>query len=216
MSLADTIIAMASAGCSVEQIAAVAQHFKDANLCDSEASDERLSLRQERNRRYYEKRLKASEKRLNASETSESVLKVSPSLSPSSSSPPITPLITTPPNSPPSKTRSASATAGDVLKILSECLTAQTATDLIAHRKALKSPLTVGSARGLVKNFQDFGDPEAAALSMMANGWRGFKSDWMKTELKIVPKERDLRSVPDNLLSADDYWKKRKQQREWA
>lgn len=30
------------------------------------------------------------------------------------------------------------------------------------------------------------------------------------------PRERDLRNVPDNLLSTDDYWRKRKQQREWA
>jgi hypothetical protein len=57
----------------------------------------------------------------------------------------------------------------------------------------------------------------------------GVKLDWYRTWLNWIsdaptgqpcavakPKERDLRSVPDNLLSADDYWKKRKQQREWA
>lgn len=66
-------------------------------------------------------------------------------------------------------------------------------------------------------------------LNWSLSSKNGVKLDWYRTWLNWIadaptgqpcsiakPKERDLRSVPDNLLSADDYWKKRKQQREWA
>ena len=65
------------------------------------------------------------------------------------------------------------------VEILREALSETTARDLAAHRKAKKSPLTAGAAKGLVKAFLDFGDPEAAAQAMMAQGWTGFKPEWM-------------------------------------
>jgi hypothetical protein len=56
-------------------------------------------------------------------------------------------------------------------------------------------------------------------------GQRGVKLDWDATWRNWIrrsspakpgkPKERDLRNIPDNLLSNDDYWKKRKQLEEW-
>jgi uncharacterized protein YdaU (DUF1376 family) len=56
-------------------------------------------------------------------------------------------------------------------------------------------------------------------------GQRGVKLDWDATWRNWIrrsspakpgkPKERDLRNIPDNLLSNDDYWKKRKQMEEW-
>lgn len=127
--------------------------------------------------------------------------KVSPSLSPKEKSPPITPSKEITPISTPSKTPSTPLAAGDVLKILTECLTIETATDLIAHRKALKSPMTIGSAKGLVKSFLNFGDPEAAALSMMANGWKGFKPDWMKSEARAGPLRSAQRGGAAHLLA---------------
>lgn len=66
------------------------------------------------------------------------------------------------------------------LAILSECLTEQTAKDLIAHRQAKRTKLTPRAARELVKAFRDYGDPEAAAAEMMLRGWTGFKPDWMR------------------------------------
>lgn len=75
----------------------------------------------------------------------------------------------------------------DVLEILSECLPEETAAEVIAHRKALKSPLTPGAAKGLAKAFSEFGDPVAAANAMMARGWRGFKSEWMHEEMRAGP-----------------------------
>lgn len=110
--------------------------------------------------------------------------------------------------------------------ILLECLSEKTVSDLIAHRQAKRAKLTPRAARELVKAFTAYGDAEAAAAEMILRGWTGFKPDWMVqatsppgsnvTAFGGKPRERDLRNVPDNLLSADDYWKKRKQQREWA
>ena len=180
MSIVAAIRSMLAAGLTIEQALIAAEAFE----VQAPAAEE-LTARQARNARYYEsrkERLKASEKRLKASETSESVLKVSPSLSPSSSSPPITPLITTPPISPPSKTREASP-----LEILSECLSETTARDLIAHRKAKRSPMTPGAAKALVKTFKAYGDAEGAAQAMMARGWTGFKAEWMAEQPRAGP-----------------------------
>lgn len=109
--------------------------------------------------------------------------------------------------------------------ILLECLSEKTVSDLIDHRQAKRAKLTPRAARELVNAFQKFGDPEAAAAEMILRGWTGFKPDWMVQATSPPngnvtqfgkPKERDLRNVPDTMLSADDYWKKRKQLKEWA
>ena len=73
------------------------------------------------------------------------------------------------------------------LALLSECLTEQTAKDLIAHRKAKKSPMTAGAAKALVKIFKAYGDPEGAAQAMMARGWTGFKPEWMAEKQRAGP-----------------------------
>ena len=69
----------------------------------------------------------------------------------------------------------------DVVSILTECLSVQTANELIAHRKSLKVPLTSGAARRLVRQFSEYGDPEGAASAMMVRGWKGFNPDWLKS-----------------------------------
>jgi uncharacterized protein YdaU (DUF1376 family) len=71
--------------------------------------------------------------------------------------------------------------------ILAEAMSPETAKDLVAHRKAKKSPLTAGSAKALVKQFQKYGDPEGAAQAMMANGWTGFKPEWMQSNQRDGP-----------------------------
>ena len=76
----------------------------------------------------------------------------------------------------------------ECLEILCECLSAETAEDLIAHRKAKKSPLTPGGAKRLVKDFLAFGDPEACAGAMMAQGWTGFKPEWMESQPRAGPR----------------------------
>lgn len=80
--------------------------------------------------------------------------------------------------------------ATPVIEILTECLTAETAKDLIAHRKAKKSPLTAGAAKALVKQFAAYGDAEGAAQAMMASGWTGFKAEWMQSSPRAGPQQR--------------------------
>ena len=81
----------------------------------------------------------------------------------------------------------------ECLEILTWCVSSKTADDLITHRKAIKSPMTPGAAKGLVKKFRNTGDPEAAALDYMASGYRGF-----------FPKSQDMngsRAGPGNGVS---------------
>jgi len=63
-------------------------------------------------------------------------------------------------------------------KVLLECLSEETAEGVIEHRRKLRAPLTVLAARGLVKGFNSTADPEDAARTMVARGWRGFELEW--------------------------------------
>jgi hypothetical protein len=83
----------------------------------------------------------------------------------------------------PKKSKSSNASdEAEVFGILSECVSEQTARDVIKHRKKLKSELTPGAARGLVKEWRKHGSCEAAASAQMANGWKGFNAEWMQKQ----------------------------------
>jgi len=62
--------------------------------------------------------------------------------------------------------------------VLLEVLTPETADGVIEHRRKLRAPLTVLAARGLVKGFNSTADPDDAARTMVARGWRGFELEW--------------------------------------
>jgi len=199
------------AGVDPDLVAQVAQEMVDA----ARGSVAPKTARQERNARYYAK--KTSEKRLKASETSEQDGGAqSPQVSPPRD------INSTPSSSPsPSSLRSdVSAVAPkkpkpadlDVLEILETCLSAETARDLVAHRKAKKSPMTAGAAKALAKSFAAFGDPEAAAAAMMANGWQGFNPEWMHNQARAgpaIPPQNDRRvylGVDQQKQLLDDYY----------
>jgi hypothetical protein len=65
------------------------------------------------------------------------------------------------------------------VEVLSECLSEQTARDVVEHRKKLRKPMTARAARELAKSFLSYGNAEAAASAMIANGWQGFNPAWM-------------------------------------
>lgn len=195
MSLSDLIRRMKDAGAPMEAILIAVEALEAEQTKDADRRAKRAAQKRK------ERECRATVATQSHDSSATVATKVSPSLSLKEKSPPITPSKENNPISPPSKTHSQPSAAGDVLKILSECLSIETASDLVAHRKALKSPLTLGSAKGLVKSFRDFGDPEAAAQSMMANGWRGFKSDWMKTEARAGPPRQAQRGGAAHLLA---------------
>ena len=63
-------------------------------------------------------------------------------------------------------------------EILAEVVSDQTASDLVAHRKKIRKPLTDRAARELAKSLSATGEPEGAAAMMLLNGWHGFNPDW--------------------------------------
>ncbi|RJP45465.1 hypothetical protein C4587_00785 [Candidatus Parcubacteria bacterium] len=64
------------------------------------------------------------------------------------------------------------------LEILSEVVSEKTAADVIAHRKALRKPLTPRAAELLAKSLVASGDAERAAATMIERGWQGYRADW--------------------------------------
>lgn len=74
---------------------------------------------------------------------------------------------------PPEKTKSQNP-----LAILETVLSPKTARDVVAHRKALKSPLTDRAAELLAEKFAAYGDAELAASTMIGKGWKGFEPSW--------------------------------------
>jgi hypothetical protein len=63
-------------------------------------------------------------------------------------------------------------------EILSEVVSEKTAADVIAHRKALRKPLTPRAAELLAKSLSASGDAEHAAATMIERGWQGYRADW--------------------------------------
>lgn len=73
------------------------------------------------------------------------------------------------------------------LAVLSECMSEQTARDLIAHRQKLRKPLTARAAKLLAKDFVAYGNPEEAAEMMIKNGWQGFHPSWVSNQTRAGP-----------------------------
>jgi uncharacterized protein YdaU (DUF1376 family) len=59
-------------------------------------------------------------------------------------------------------------------------LDADRAQAVIEHRQRIGSPMTVKAAKQLAKKLSQWHDPNAAADEMLAQGWRGFKPEWMQ------------------------------------
>lgn len=59
------------------------------------------------------------------------------------------------------------------LAVLTGILSHETAADFIAHRKAMKKPVTPAAAKRIVSKLKDHPDPNAVVDESIANGWQG-------------------------------------------
>lgn len=62
---------------------------------------------------------------------------------------------------------------------LSEVLDAEHSEAVIEHRKRIRKPLTAYAAKLLARQLVQWRDPNEAADAMIANGWQGFKPEWL-------------------------------------
>jgi hypothetical protein len=169
VSLTITVQAMVEAGCTAEQIAAVVGAY------EGEAEKKRAAKRAnnaERQRRF----------RVTHRNADNALHDVSARYTPS----PDKEKSPTPPkeiNPTPASLRSAPPTPpATPREFLLECLSAESADAVLAHRRAKRSPLTARAAQLLAKGFMSTGDPNAAADMMIERGWQGFKPEWFDNE----------------------------------
>lgn len=178
MSLAITIKAMAAAGCTVEQIASVAEQFEERELA---AVAEKRARDAERKRRSRASAM--SHGQTVTSRTDCDIADISGAYKDSACAPALIPVGISndipPIDSPlPSEGPPKGAKNPSPQKILSTVLSEKTAGDVVAHRKALRKPLTPRAAELLAKSFSASGDAERAAATMIERGWQGYRPDW--------------------------------------
>jgi hypothetical protein len=174
--------AMKGAGCSLEQIVAAVELVDEA---PPEGFDVR---RQARNARYYQTR----KERLKTSETSEIKTPEPVLIKTACASESVlikTPLARVDDSStntdiPGKKIKNLEPQRlnSTPRSILLECLSAESADAVLAHRRAKRCPLTIRAAQLLAKGFMSTGDPNAAADMMIERGWQGFKPEWFDNE----------------------------------
>jgi hypothetical protein len=180
MSLADIIGRMMAAGATPEAIALAIEAFQASQK----------SSRQARNRRYYEAHRKTI-KTIKTSESSESI-KTFKTSEASETTELRRPLARVEDNPSTKKlsgkedknlgaraSRTVTPTPRDFLL---ECLSPESADAVLAHRKAMRRPLTGRAAQLLAKGFLATADPNAAADMMIERGWQGFKPEWFDNE----------------------------------
>ncbi|GGE54628.1 hypothetical protein GCM10007276_34570 [Agaricicola taiwanensis] len=63
---------------------------------------------------------------------------------------------------------------------LTRVLDASRAGAVVAHRRAMRKALSPHAARLLAARFARCADPNAAADTMIANGWQGFEPEWLE------------------------------------
>lgn len=200
MNLADIIRRMLAAGATPEAIAMAVEAIQ---------ASEQLTVRQARNRRYYQARkgvlnVLNSDALRRPPEASETVLKASETV-----------LIKTPlarvEDNPSTKKLSGKEdknlgaerlknTTPTPRQILLECLSAESADAVLAHRRAMRRPLTGRAAQLLAKGFLATADPNAAADMMIERGWQGFKPEWFDNERRSnghQQSEKRRRSISD-------------------
>jgi len=141
------------------------------------------TARQERNRRYYEKK----SERLNASERVSNRLNSDVSDGAAKESPPDPQKKITTPDIPPKGDISTPKPKTTPRAELQAVLDAEHADAVLEHRQRIRKPMTARGAKMLARKFADCPDPNAAADCMVANGWTGFEPQWMENRKGTGP-----------------------------
>lgn len=89
---------------------------------------------------------------------------------------------------------------------LETVLDAERAQAVLDHRQRLRKPLTAHAAKLLAEKLAQVSDPNAAADEMIANGWQGFKPEWLesRTNRATAPPQNDMdrmNAALDSLIS---------------
>lgn len=80
---------------------------------------------------------------------------------------------------------------------LETILDAEHAEAVIAHRRAMRKPLTAHAAQLLADQFRKCANPNEAADQMILMGWQGFRAEWM------APRGPNVVSLPTRESSWD-------------
>ncbi len=158
--------AMLEAGCTAEQIVAVAEAA--AHAVDEKKAAKRAN-NAERQRRFRERNAMS---RVTGVTNADDALQVSPKKETS----PTPPKEKTTPSS--SEARASSLNPRGELELV---LDAERAKAVIDHRQRIGKPLTAYAAKQLAGKMAQCPDPNAAADEMIANGWQGFKPEWLES-----------------------------------
>lgn len=180
--------AMLNAGCSADQIVAVAE---DASRAADEKKASKRAGNAERQRRHRQR---------NASNALQSVTDVSDgdNLSPKKEIPPTPPKEkTTPIHS------EAKASSNTPRAELETVLDAERAGAVLDHRKRIGKPLTAYAAKQLAAKMGLCPDPNFAADEMVSNGWQGFKPEWLesRTQRATSPPGRRMNTAVEANLA---------------
>lgn len=66
-----------------------------------------------------------------------------------------------------------------IMALFTPVLGEDLALDIIKHRKAKKSELTLRGAKSLLREYEATGNPVSAAEEHLNRAWVGFKSEWV-------------------------------------
>jgi hypothetical protein len=186
MSLADIIRRMMEAGATPEAIASAIEALQATQKAGRRA----------RNRRYYE----AHRKTIKTTETSEKIktIKTIKTTETSETSDALARVEDNPSTkklSGKGRKNSTRERLKTPREILLDCpLRPEVADGVLAHRRALKKPLTGRAAQLLAKGFLATADPNAAADMMIERGWQGFKPEWFENERRSNGQQRQGQS----------------------
>lgn len=82
----------------------------------------------------------------------------------------------------PSKKNPKGFQKGSPSQAFSEVLRPDVAEAVVEHRQRIRKPLTARAAELLAGKFGACPDPNAAAETMIANGWQGFEPEWLERQ----------------------------------